>query len=222
MGNELESAAMQADARQTDFCVYLSAILLIGLLLNAALGWWWADPLAGLIMIPIIAKEGVEGLRARVCCDQQPHFRTLFDPAKAVEKLLHCSERCAVQFLGAVQQLKMHAKLTMQFFCIIADYVHLTTCISLAPRAECADDHVPSGLNRVGYLTNVSYASVWGGQKMEHSAVMPYVIGSMLELGISNIGDEPMDVARGRPWSRFCVASMAIREISKTVILWYP
>ncbi len=69
VGNELESAAMQADARQTDFCVYLSAILLIGLLLNAALGWWWADPLAGLIMIPIIAKEGVEGLRARVCCD---------------------------------------------------------------------------------------------------------------------------------------------------------
>ena len=59
VGNELESAAMQADARQTDFCVYLSAILLIGLLLNAALGWWWADPLAGLIMIPIIAKEGV-------------------------------------------------------------------------------------------------------------------------------------------------------------------
>lgn len=69
VGNELESAAMQADARQTDFCVYLSAILMIGLLLNAALGWWWADPLAGLIMIPIIAKEGVEGLRARVCCD---------------------------------------------------------------------------------------------------------------------------------------------------------
>jgi divalent metal cation (Fe/Co/Zn/Cd) transporter len=69
VGNELESAAMHADARQTDLCVYLSAILLIGLLLNAALGWWWADPLAGLTMIPIIAKEGFDGLRARVCCD---------------------------------------------------------------------------------------------------------------------------------------------------------
>ena len=60
---------MHADARQTDFCVYLSAILLVGLLLNAALGWWWADPLAGIIMIPIIAKEGLDGLKARGCCD---------------------------------------------------------------------------------------------------------------------------------------------------------
>ena len=69
VGNELGSAAMHADARQTDFCVYLSAILLVGLLLNAALGWWWADPLAGIIMIPIIAKEGLDGLKARGCCD---------------------------------------------------------------------------------------------------------------------------------------------------------
>ncbi len=69
VGNELGSAAMHADAKQTDFCVYLSAILLIGLLLNAVVGWWWADPLAGLIMVPIIAKEGFDGMRARTCCD---------------------------------------------------------------------------------------------------------------------------------------------------------
>jgi divalent metal cation (Fe/Co/Zn/Cd) transporter len=65
----LGSSAMHADAKQTDFCVYLSAILLIGLLLNAMLGWYWADPLAGLIMVPIIAKEGFDGIRARACCD---------------------------------------------------------------------------------------------------------------------------------------------------------
>jgi divalent metal cation (Fe/Co/Zn/Cd) transporter len=59
----LKSAAMQADARQTDFCTYLSAILLGGLVMNAALGWWWADPAAGLAMTPIILKEGLEGLR---------------------------------------------------------------------------------------------------------------------------------------------------------------
>ena len=53
------SGAMQADSRQTDFCTYLSAILLGGLLLNAVAGWWWADPAAGLVMVPIIAKEGV-------------------------------------------------------------------------------------------------------------------------------------------------------------------
>lgn len=62
------SGAMQADSRQTDFCTYLSAILLGGLLLNALLGWWWADPVAGLVMVPIIAKEGVDGLRGRACC----------------------------------------------------------------------------------------------------------------------------------------------------------
>lgn len=65
----LGSLAMHADAKQTDFCVYLSAILLIGLLLNAMLGWYWADPVAGLIMVPIIAKEGLDGIRARACCD---------------------------------------------------------------------------------------------------------------------------------------------------------
>jgi divalent metal cation (Fe/Co/Zn/Cd) transporter len=62
------SAAMHADSRQTDFCTYLSAILLGGLILNAVLGWWWADPIAGLIMVPIIAKEGVDGLRGKACC----------------------------------------------------------------------------------------------------------------------------------------------------------
>lgn len=63
------SRAMHADSRQADFCAYLSAILLGGLLLNAALGWWWADPVAGLIMIPIIGKEGVDSLRGKTCCE---------------------------------------------------------------------------------------------------------------------------------------------------------
>jgi divalent metal cation (Fe/Co/Zn/Cd) transporter len=69
VGNDLGSAAMHADAKQTDFCVYLSAILLLGLILNAALGWWWADPTAALIMVPLIAKEGVEAMQGKTCCD---------------------------------------------------------------------------------------------------------------------------------------------------------
>ena len=68
VGNALSSAAMKADAKQTDFCVYLSAILLVGLVLNAILGWWWADPVAALVMVPLIAKEGFEGVKARGCC----------------------------------------------------------------------------------------------------------------------------------------------------------
>jgi divalent metal cation (Fe/Co/Zn/Cd) transporter len=66
----LGSSALQADSRQTDICAYLSAILLLGLLLNAALGWWWADPAAGLLMVPLIAYEGIEAWRFRTCCDK--------------------------------------------------------------------------------------------------------------------------------------------------------
>lgn len=69
VGNELGSAAMQADAKQTDFCMYLSAILLTGLLLNLALGWWWADPACALGMVPFIAKEGIEAMKGETCCD---------------------------------------------------------------------------------------------------------------------------------------------------------
>lgn len=66
---QLNSRAMKADSRQTDLCAYLSAVLLGGLLLNALFGWWWADPSAALVMVPIIAKEGVEALRGETCDD---------------------------------------------------------------------------------------------------------------------------------------------------------
>ena len=63
----LESRALHADSRQTDLCAYLSAILLAGLALNALFGWWWADPVAALVMVPIIAHEGWEALRGEEC-----------------------------------------------------------------------------------------------------------------------------------------------------------
>ena len=64
----INSAALTADAKQTQLCMYLSAILLGGLLLNAGLGWWWADPVAALVMLPIIVREGLDAVRARTCC----------------------------------------------------------------------------------------------------------------------------------------------------------
>ena len=67
VGAATGSRAMRADAAQTDFCAYLSAILLVGLALNAAFGLWWADPVAGLIMVPIIVNEGVKALRGDPC-----------------------------------------------------------------------------------------------------------------------------------------------------------
>lgn len=66
---KIKSRALEADSRQTDLCVYLSAISLGGLVLNALFGWWWADPVAALIMIPIIVNEGIQGLRGEACCD---------------------------------------------------------------------------------------------------------------------------------------------------------
>lgn len=64
----LGSPALQSEARQTLFCTWLSAILLAGLGLHALAGWWWADPVAALAMVPIIAHEGIEGLQGRDAC----------------------------------------------------------------------------------------------------------------------------------------------------------
>lgn len=66
----LASRALEADARQTSLCAYLSVIALAGVALNATLGWWWADPVAALAMLPIIVKEGLEGVRGEVCADE--------------------------------------------------------------------------------------------------------------------------------------------------------
>ena len=67
------SRALNADATQTALCTYLSAILLAGLLLNATLGWWWADPVAAMVMVPIIVREGLEGIRGERCEDDCIH-----------------------------------------------------------------------------------------------------------------------------------------------------
>jgi divalent metal cation (Fe/Co/Zn/Cd) transporter len=69
LASAIGSRALHADSRQTDICFYLSVILLAGLALNAGFGWWWADPIAGLAMIPIIVKEGAVALRGDSCCD---------------------------------------------------------------------------------------------------------------------------------------------------------
>ncbi len=58
----MQSSALRAEAKQTSLCAYLSGIALVGVLLNATFGWWWADPASALCMVPIIAKEGMEGL----------------------------------------------------------------------------------------------------------------------------------------------------------------
>jgi divalent metal cation (Fe/Co/Zn/Cd) transporter len=68
-GKALDSAAMVGDSKQTLACSLLSVALLLGLSLNAAFDWWWADPIAGLAMVPWLLKEGHEALLGKACCD---------------------------------------------------------------------------------------------------------------------------------------------------------
>lgn len=67
-GRELGSASAVADSKQTLLCTYLSAAVLVGLVLNSALGWWWADPVAGLVLAAVAVREGRNALRGAVCC----------------------------------------------------------------------------------------------------------------------------------------------------------
>jgi divalent metal cation (Fe/Co/Zn/Cd) transporter len=67
--SEIGSAALRAEAKETLACSYLSFTLLLGLVANAAAGWWWADPVAALLMVPWLVREGREGVSGEACCD---------------------------------------------------------------------------------------------------------------------------------------------------------
>jgi divalent metal cation (Fe/Co/Zn/Cd) transporter len=67
-GRELGSASAVADSRQTLLCTYLSAAVLVGLVINAALGWWWADPVVALGLAAIAIREGRSALHGQTCC----------------------------------------------------------------------------------------------------------------------------------------------------------
>lgn len=63
-GNDLGSQMLLADAAESLFCASLSATVLVGLVLNVAFGWWWADPVAALAVVPLVIKEGLEALKS--------------------------------------------------------------------------------------------------------------------------------------------------------------
>ena len=67
-GRQLGSASVVADSKQTLLCTYLSAVLLVGLVLNSTLGWSWADPVAALAVAAVALREGVEAWQGETCC----------------------------------------------------------------------------------------------------------------------------------------------------------
>ncbi len=67
VSGEIDSHAMRADARQTDFCFFLALILLVGLGAYKLFGWWWVDSIAALAMVPIMLWEGIQALRGITC-----------------------------------------------------------------------------------------------------------------------------------------------------------
>jgi divalent metal cation (Fe/Co/Zn/Cd) transporter len=86
-GRELGSASAVADSKQTLLCTYLSAAVLIGLVLNAALGWWWADPTAALVLAVLAVREGREAWRGHLCCAPSKD-------SQASESDAGCSDGC--------------------------------------------------------------------------------------------------------------------------------
>jgi divalent metal cation (Fe/Co/Zn/Cd) transporter len=74
-GRELGSVSAVADSKQTLLCTYLSAVLLVGLVLNSAFGWSWADPLAALVIAAVAVKEGRDAWRGETCCAPRPERR---------------------------------------------------------------------------------------------------------------------------------------------------
>ena len=68
LAHQINSRALEAESRETLVCSYLSAALLLGLVANAALDWWWADPVAALVIVAFLAKEGWEAFTRRELC----------------------------------------------------------------------------------------------------------------------------------------------------------
>jgi divalent metal cation (Fe/Co/Zn/Cd) transporter len=95
-GRQLGSATAVADSKQTLLCTYLSAVLLVGLGVNTLFGWWWADPIAALVIAAVAVKEGREAWRGDSCCPPLP--ATPAGPAAAEDG---CADGCCAEEEGS-------------------------------------------------------------------------------------------------------------------------
>jgi divalent metal cation (Fe/Co/Zn/Cd) transporter len=93
-GRELGSRTAVADSKQALLCTYLSAVLLVGLALNAAAGWSWADPVAALVIAAVAAREGYQAWRGVSCCLTPATAADAGHPADACQCPQGCDCRC--------------------------------------------------------------------------------------------------------------------------------
>jgi divalent metal cation (Fe/Co/Zn/Cd) transporter len=109
-GRALGSHAVVADSTQTLLCTYLSAVLLVGLVLNATLGWGWTDPIAGLIIAAVAVREGIEAWKGEGCCapgragDQAAHADGPSDGCGCADG---CTDACRTPVATAAQTLQI-------------------------------------------------------------------------------------------------------------------
>lgn len=72
IAQRIGSPALHAEGTQNLICAYLAATLLVGLLANALAGWWWADPIAALVIAGLALREGIKSWRGEGCCVAVP------------------------------------------------------------------------------------------------------------------------------------------------------
>jgi divalent metal cation (Fe/Co/Zn/Cd) transporter len=102
-GKSLGSNAVVADSTQTLLCTYLSAVLLVGLVLNASLGWSWADPIAGLVIAGVAVREGLQAWRGEGCCGPLTAKHTPNSAESCSCAGEDCTDGCCTQDAKVVQ-----------------------------------------------------------------------------------------------------------------------
>jgi divalent metal cation (Fe/Co/Zn/Cd) transporter len=111
-GRALGSATVVADSTQTLLCTYLSAVLLVGLVLNATLGWGWADPIAGLVIAAVAVREGVEAWRGEGCCAPAHPGGSAEDDAEGCCCGDGCTDACCTPRPAAPTSLQLTRRLS--------------------------------------------------------------------------------------------------------------
>lgn len=93
-GTELGSHSAVADSKQTLLCTYMSAVLLVGLAANSLFGWWWADPIAALIIAGLAIREGINAWNGDACCSAEALFEHEDDHDHTIAKVDTCGPNC--------------------------------------------------------------------------------------------------------------------------------